>query len=216
MQETQPWVSPQEYLHLERRAATKSEYFNGQIYALAGASPRHTAIAANVITALHARFKGRPCTVHTGDLRVKASPTGLYTYPDVVVVCGQPRFDDAQKDTLLNPTLIVEVLSESTEAYDRGRKFDHYRRIESLTDYLLIAQDAALIEHRSRQSVDQWLVGFYMGLETSVPLPSLDCSLPLVEAYDKVDWPDEGAARGWLRAVKEPQEEYAIEHPGSN
>ena len=211
MKQTQIWMSPQEYLDQERLATTKSEYFNGEVYALAGASPRHTAIAANVIAALHARFKGRPCTVHTGDLRVKVSPTGLYTYPDVVVVCGQPKFDDAQKDTLLNPTLIVEVLSESTEAYDRGRKFDHYRRIESLTDYVLVSQESALIEHRSRQSANKWLVSFYMGLKTVVPLPTLDCELPMTEVYDKIDWPDEDSANGWMRAVKEPTEEYQVE-----
>lgn len=213
MQQHQPYVTPQEYLERERRAETKSEYFNGEIYALAGASLRHTVIAANVIATFHAQFRGRPCTVHTGDLRVKVNPTGLYTYPDVVVVCGQPTFDDAQKDTLLNPTLIVEVLSESTEAYDRARKFDHYRKLESLTDYLLISQDLALVEHRVRQSADKWLIGFFMGLDTVVAIPSLDCELPLADVYDKIDWPDEDAARGWLRAIKEPPLEYQIERP---
>ena len=202
------YLTPQEYLDYEREAETKSEYYNGEIYALAGASPRHTVIAANVIVSFGVQFKGRSCTVHTGDLRVKVSPTGLYTYPDVVVVCGPPRFDDAHKDTLLNPTLIVEVLSESTEAYDRMGKFEHYRKLESLTDYLLISQERAWIEHRARQSEIKWLTGYYMGLETVVPIPSIDCELPLADVFDKIDWPDESSARGWLRAVKEPAPEY--------
>ena len=202
------YLTPQEYLDYEREAETKSEYYNGEIYAMAGAGPRHTVIAANVIVSFGTQFKGRSCTVHTGDLRVKVSPTGLYTYPDVVVVCGPPRFDDARKDTLLNPTLIVEVLSESTEAYDRMGKFEHYRKLESLTDYLLISQERAWIEHRARQSEIKWLTGFYMGLETVVPIPSIDCELPLADVFDKIDWPDESSARGWLRAVKEPAPEY--------
>lgn len=216
MLKQQFYVTPQQYLELERRAEAKSEYFNGEVYALAGASPRHTTIAANVIISLGLQFRGRPCTVHTGDLRVKVNPTGLYTYPDVVVVCGQPKFDDARKDTLLNPTLIVEVLSESTEAYDRTRKFEHYRTLESLTDYLLISQDAAWIEHRARHATDRWLIGFYMGLETVVPISSLGCELPMAEVYDKIDWPDEDSARGWLRAVKEPAMEYRVERTTTN
>lgn len=209
-------VTPEEYLDSERRAETKSEYYNGEIYAMAGASPRHTVIAANVIATLHAQFRGRPCTVHTGDLRVKVSPTGLYTYPDVVVVCEQPKFDDAQQDTLLNPTLIIEVLSESTEAYDRTRKFEHYRTLESLTDYLLVSQERAWIEHRARHSANRWLVGFYMGLETVVPIPSLGCELSMAEVYDKIDWPDENSARGFLQAIKEPPMEYQLERSDAN
>lgn len=205
------YLTPQEYLELERQAETKSEYFNGEIYALAGASPRHTVIAANVIVSFGIQFKGRSCTVHTGDLRVKVNPTGLYTYPDVVVVCGPLRFDDAQKDTLLNPTLIVEVLSESTEAYDRTGKFEHYRTLESLTDYLLISQEKAWIEHRARQSDIKWLTGYYMGLDIVVPLPSIGCELRLADIYDKIDWPDENSARGFLQAVKEPAMEYRVE-----
>ncbi|MCB0253365.1 MAG: Uma2 family endonuclease [Anaerolineae bacterium] len=211
LQQKPSYVTPQEYLDYERQAETKSEYYNGEIYALASASPRHTVIAANIIVSFGVQFKGRSCTVHTGDLRVKVSPTGLYTYPDVVVVCDKLRFDDARKDTLLNPTLIVEVLSESTEAYDRTGKFEHYRTLESLTDYLLVSQEKAWIEHRARQSDIKWLTGYYMGLETIVPLPAIDCELRLADVYDKIDWPDESSARGWLQAVKEPAPEYATE-----
>ncbi len=207
-QKTKQWISPEEYLAIEREAEFKSEYIAGEIYAMAGASPRHTLISANTIASLTVRLRGRQCTVHTGDQRVKVGPTGMYAYPDVVVVCGIPRFDDKQKDTLLNPTLLVEVLSRSTEDHDRTTKFYHYRKLESLTDYLLISQDSALVEHRTRQGSDRWLMSFFMGLETVVPLATLGCELPLAEIYDKIEWPDEDAARGWLRAVREAQEPY--------
>lgn len=209
--QTQPGVSPQDYLALERVAAEKSEYFNGQIYAMAGASPRHTLITANTIACLHAVLKDRPCAVHTGDLRVKVSPVGLYTYPDVVVVCGRPYFDDEQQDTLLNPTLLVEVLSKSTEAYDRTRKFEHYRWLESFTDYVLISQERALVEHWARRPDNRWLGSFYMGLENIVPIESLGVELATADIYDKIEWPDPDSARGWLSAIKEPGEVYAVD-----
>jgi Uma2 family endonuclease len=207
-QRQQSWITPEDYLAWERQADTKSEYWNGEVYAMAGASPRHTLITANTITSLSIRLRGRPCTVHTGDLRIKISPTGMFAYPDVVVVCGAPRFDDKQQDTVLNPAVLVEVLSKSTESYDRGTKFEHYRTLESLTDYVLISQDHALVEHRARQGADRWLMSYYMGLDTILPLEWLGFGLPLAEIYDKVGWDDDDAARGWLRAVKEPQEPY--------
>ncbi|MEZ4768969.1 MAG: Uma2 family endonuclease [Caldilineales bacterium] len=215
MLKQQLYLTPQEYLEHERQADTKSEYFNGQIYALAGATRSHNLIVTNTVLSLGTKLRDRRCEIYAADMRVKVSPTGLYTYPDVVVVCGSPRFDDAHKDTLLNPTLIVEVLSESTEAYDRTGKFEHYRTLESLTDYLLISQEKAWIEHRARRSDIKWLTGYYMGLETVVPLPSIDCELRLADVYDKIDWPDESSARGWMRAVKEPVEEYQIAHPAA-
>ncbi len=203
------WISPEDYLAWERQAETKNEFVNGEIIAMAGASPNHTLIAANTIIGLGSRLKGGPCRVHAGDLRVKVNPTGMYAYPDIVVVCGTPRFDEKQQDTLLNPTVLVEVLSKSTESYDRTTKFYHYRTLESLSDYVLISQDSALVEHRVRQTANRWLVSFYMGLEAAVPLGSLDCELPLAEIYDHIEWQDEDAASGWLRAVKEPQAIYA-------
>ncbi len=138
-----PFLSPQEYLALERQAETKSEYYAGEVFAMAGASRRHVKIMVNTVVSLAAQLKERSCEVFTSDMRVKVSATGLYTYPDVAVVCGKPRFDDDQEDILLNPTVIIEVLSKSTEAYDRGEKFALYRALESMTDYLLIAQDIA-------------------------------------------------------------------------
>src|SRR5215510_15498100 len=116
----QPHLTPEEYLALERKAGYKSEYFAGEIFAMSGASEQHNLIVANVVATLHTQFRNRPCKVYASDMRVKVSPTSLYTYPDVVALCSEPRFDDDQKDTLLNPTVIIEVLSPSTEAYDRG------------------------------------------------------------------------------------------------
>lgn len=132
--------TPEEYLTLERQAQCKSAYYAGEIFATAGASRWHNLIVTNVLRELSLQLKGRPCTTYPSDMRVKVSPTGLYTYPDVTVVCGEAQSEDHQQDTLLNPTLIVEVLSESTEAYDRGGKFAHYRKLPSLLEYVLITQ----------------------------------------------------------------------------
>jgi Uma2 family endonuclease len=137
----------EEYLALERQAQCKSEYYAGEIFAVAGASRWHNLIVANVIGELRSQLKGQPCTTYPSDMRVKISPTGLYTYPDVTVVCGEAQFDDTQQDTLLNPTLIVEVLSESTAAYDRGGKFAHYRKLATLMEYVLITPTKPHIEH---------------------------------------------------------------------
>src|SRR5947208_11419299 len=128
-----PGITPEEYLAIDHKAEYKSEYFNGEMLAMSGASEQHVSIVANVMYLLVGQLKRRPCKAYSSDMRVKVSPTGLYTYPDVIVVCGQPQFADEQKDTLLNPTLIVEVLSESTKDYDRGEKFEHYRTLASLS-----------------------------------------------------------------------------------
>ncbi len=138
-----PFLTPQDYLALERQAETKSEYYAGEVFAMAGASRKHNTIVTNLAYLLVGQLKGRSCEVYNSDMRVKVSATGLYTYPDLVVVCGKPRFDDDQEDTLLNPTVIIEVLSKSTEAYDRSEKFAQYRALELMADYLLIAQDIA-------------------------------------------------------------------------
>jgi Uma2 family endonuclease len=180
-------ITPEEYLAIERQAAYKSEYFNGEMFAMSGASPRHVLIVTNVVAELRRQLKQRPCTVYSTDLRVKVSPTGLYTYPDVIVVCDQPQFNDEQKDTLLNPTLIVEVLSESTKDYDRGEKFEHYRTLTSLAEYVLIAQDKPHFEHFVRQPDNRWLLAETNRLEDTIHLPSIACDLALAEIYDKVD-----------------------------
>jgi Uma2 family endonuclease len=184
--QTRPRLTPEEYLALERAAETRSEFFNGVMFAMAGASEEHVLIVVNVAGELRAQLRGRPCRTYSTDMRVKVSETGLYTYPDVVVVCGEPQFDDEHRDTLLNPTAIIEVLSPSTEAYDRGEKFAHYQRRASLHEYVLIAQDRYRVEHYVRQPDGQWLYSETRGLDGTLHLPSIGCDLALAEVYDKV------------------------------
>ena len=185
--QAQKHYTAEEYLALERQAQCKSEYCAGEIFAMAGASRWHNLIVTNVLRELSLQLKGRPCTTYPSDMRVKISPTGLYTYPDVTVVCGEAQFEDTRQDTLLNPTLIVEVLSESTEAYDRGGKFVHYRKLPTLLEYVLITQTKPHIEHYIRQPDHRWLLEEAEGLHGTVHFPAIDCHLPLAEAYDKVD-----------------------------
>jgi Uma2 family endonuclease len=130
----------EEYLALERKSPIKHEYHDGEMFAMAGVSRAHSLIAGNLFRVVSTQLVDRPCEVHINDIRVLVSPTGLYTYPDIVTVCGEARFEDSEVDTLLNPNAIVEVLSASTEAYDRGKKFAHYRRLESLQEYVMVAQ----------------------------------------------------------------------------
>lgn len=180
-------ITPEEYLALERKAERKSEYHNGEIFAMAGTSESHNLIVANVIAELRTGLKRSDCKVYPSDMRLKIPSTSLYTYPDVVVVCSKPQFDDEHQDTLLNPILIVEVLTQSSEAYDRGKKFEYYRKIESLAEYLLISQDSHKIEHYSRQPENQWLLSEMAGLQNMVELAAIGCELDLAEVYDKVE-----------------------------
>ena len=182
-------ISPmtiEEYLAGERTSPAKHEFLNGQVYALAGASRNHNLIVANLIAELHSQLKQRSCTVFPSDLRIKISATGLYTYPDVSVVCGETWFDDSHQDTLLNPTLIIEVLSPSTEHYDRGGKFQHYRQIPSLREYLLVAQEPYHIEHYSRQAANQWLLSEIDDPQAVLELRSIQCRLTVQEVYAKL------------------------------
>ena len=175
----------EDYLKLERSASSKSEFHDGQIFAMTGASRKHNLVSGNIYRELSLQLKKHPCEAYVNDMRVKAAQANSYHYPDIAVVCGTPKFEDAQVDTLLNPTLLVEVLSPSTEAYDRGGKFAHYRKIETLREYLLVAQDKPSIERYVRQG-DVWILTEAVGLEASVPLESIDCVLSLREVYDKV------------------------------
>ena len=207
-----PFLSPQEYLAMERQAETKSEYYAGEVFAMAGASRKHNTIVPNLAYLLVGQLKGRSCEVYNSDMRVKVSATGLYTYPDLAVVCGKPRFDDDQEDTLLNPTVIVEVLSKSTEAYDRGEKFAMYRALESMTDYLLIAQDIARLEHYARQPDGSWRFLESVGLDAVAVIDSIQCRLSLADVYDKVDLAEPRRAPR-LVVVKEQGEEYTPSPP---
>lgn len=184
--QTRSHLSVEEYLEAERRAETKSEYLDGEVFAMTGGSRRHNLVMTNLIREVSQQLKNRPCEVYPSDLRVHIPATGLYTYPDLVVVCGDPRFEDQELDTLLNPTLIIEVLSPTTEAYDRGKKFEHYRTIESLAEYVLVSQDAPRIEQYVRQEGGSWLLTATPGLDSRMILASVGCELALAEVYDKV------------------------------
>jgi Uma2 family endonuclease len=177
----------EEYLSLERSRPERHEYFAGEMFAMGGASERHNLIVTNVVGELRLQLKSQPCRIYANDMRVKVAPTGLYTYPDIVVVCGEARFDDEQRDTLLNPTLLVEVLSKSTEAYDRGEKFEHYRKLDSLAEYVLISQEKVHVDHYLRQPDRHWLLSETGTLDSTVRLAVIGCDLALAEIYDKVD-----------------------------
>jgi Uma2 family endonuclease len=177
--------SPQEYLALERKADFKSEYYDGFITAMAGTSREHNLITLNLGREISSQLKKRPCEAYVSDMRVHVDRTGPYTYPDVVVVCGEPQFEDDEVDTLLNPTVIVEALSPTTEAYDRGKKFLHYRRLPSLREYVLVSQDKVLVERYTRQG-DDWLLTELNQINDTLRLASIDCEVPLREIYAKV------------------------------
>jgi Uma2 family endonuclease len=180
-------LTPQEYLARERIAETKSEYYQGEVFAMAGARRGHNLIVGNTVAELRDALLHRPCEVYPSDMRVKVSATGLYTYPDVSVVCGEPRFEDSVEDTLLNPLMIVEVLSKSSEAYDRGKKFHQYDWIDSLQDYVLIAQDEYRIDRFTRQPNGLWSLAHACGIESEIELPSLQVTLRLAGVYSKVN-----------------------------
>jgi Uma2 family endonuclease len=188
---TQPktFLTPEQYLQIEREAEYKSEYYQGEMFAMAGAGWVHNLLVANLIAGLHPQLRSRPCRVCPSDMRVRVRATGLYTYPDVVVVCGEPQFLDERRDTLLNPSLLIEVLSPSTEAFDRGQKFEHYRSIESLGEYLLVASDRVHVDLYTRQPDGRWLLTSAGRLEDSLDLESVGCRLALADLYEKTDLP---------------------------
>ena len=175
-----------EYLALERAAEHKSEFVNGRIYAMTGASFPHNLIVLNLSAEIRARLRGGPCSVLVNDMRVKVSQTGMYTYPDVVALCEPPRLEDEHADTLLNPAVIVEVLSASTERYDRGDKFAHYRKIESLREYILVAQDRVRIEQYVRHG-ERWMLGEISDPTGSLRIEALGCEVALRDIYDRVE-----------------------------
>ena len=181
-------ITPEEYLALERNAEIKSEYFDGEMFAMSGATREHTQIAANITAQFDNQFMDRPCEVYPLEMRTKVAATGLYTYPDLAVVCGEPRFEDAYMDTLVNPDLIIEILSRSTESYDRGKKFAHYRNVDSLREYVLVAQTECRIERFCRQDDGNWLYSENTDPDGSIELTSVACRLSLSRVYHKVDF----------------------------
>ena len=180
--------TPAEYLKMEEAAEYKSEYYAGEIFAMAGGSSDHNLIAGNLHTALNQSLDTKPCRVYINDMRLLIQLDGLYTYPDVMVVCGKIRFDDRRNDTLTNPILIVEVLSESTREYDRGEKFKFYKQIPSLQEYILVESENARVECYRRGDGDKWMIEIHEGLDAVVKLESVECEISLRRIYNKVSW----------------------------
>lgn len=199
----QTHLTPEEYIALERKAipdadTVRSEYVKGKIIAMSGASREHNLITNNISGELRNLLKGSGCETYASDMRVSAPVTPSYFYPDVVVVCEEPRFEDDVFDILLNPIILVEVLSPSTEAYDRGEKFSYYRHLASLQEYILVSQDKVLVERYRRPqkhetepvTAKDWIFTAFQALEDILPLTAIQCELPLQEIYERVTFPD--------------------------
>jgi Uma2 family endonuclease len=180
-------LTPAEYTALERGSEQKHEYLRGEVFAMAGASPKHNLVSGNLIRALGERLRGRRCAVMPSDQHVYIETTGLGTYPDVTVLCGPANYSREFPQSLVNPSILVEVLSPSTEAYDRGAKFDHYAKIASLGEYVLVATDRFAVDHYLREAGGTWRLTTSRGLGASLRLPSVDATVPLAEIYENID-----------------------------
>jgi Uma2 family endonuclease len=180
------YFTPEEYLILSRRATYKSEYIDGGIFAVVNESKAHHLIVGNLFTALHKQLKKRPAFIYALNMSVQVNPSGLQTYPDIVVTGDDEAFVDAYQDTLLNPIVIIEVISDSTEMYDRGFKFKWYCQVDSLKEYFLIAQDKYLIEQAVRQADNEWLWTKKNNQKEIIFISSIDCQITLAEVYQKV------------------------------
>ena len=182
-QEYLPVVSSEEYLRFERDSETRHEFLDGIVYAMAGESPDHSTICFNLAAVTGPQLRDTPCRGFSPNMKVRAGLGGLYAYPDLMIVCGKAKFHDQHGDVLLNPLVIFEVLSPSTEKYDRGEKFRRYQQIESLPDYVMVSQDQARIEHHHRQTDGTWKEAEVRGLDGVLVLSSIDCRIPLAEVY---------------------------------
>ena len=185
----QTYLTPAEYIDVERKAVTKSEYLSGQIVAMSGASNAHNIITMNTANQLYNQLFDRDCLVYASDMRVRVHAPVSYFYPDIIVVCGEPRFEDDVFDTLLNPTVVVEVLSPSTAAYDRREKFTRYQQIASLKEYVVISQNRVHLEHHLREE-NQRRTTEFQKLEDVVPVTSIECELLLGHVYRRVTFSD--------------------------
>jgi Uma2 family endonuclease len=180
-------LTPEQYLEIERQAERKSEYYAGEMFAMAGATATHNIIVSNILGRVHSQLESRKCWAFGSDMRVRATSTGLYTYPDISAVCGTAVFSDQHQDTLLNPDLIVEVLSPSTESYDRGRKFENYRTIASLSQYVLVASDRIRVDVYTREPNGSWMLRSFDSPGDLVELSSLDVRLTIEQIYQKTE-----------------------------
>ena len=189
--------TPDEYLRLERQTVERHEYLDGQMYAVAGESLEHSTIVSNINAILNYQLRGKPCRVLQPNMKVRSrlstdpSATGLFSYPNCLVICGDPIFHDVHRDVLINPQVIIEILSRSTKAHDRGEKFARYRQIESFAEYLLVSQYRPSIEHFTRQPNGDWIMHPETSIEGSIVITSIGCKLDLTEVYDRIDFVDE-------------------------
>ncbi|HLG16526.1 MAG TPA: Uma2 family endonuclease [Blastocatellia bacterium] len=197
-QRSEPRYTIEEYLALERQAEQRHEYLDGYIFAMAGESSAHADISINVVREVSTQLRGTPCRVRSKDTKVRSGPSsthprttgGLFSYPDAVVICGEPQYHDEHQDVVINPSVIIEVLSESTEAFDRGAKFLRYQTWSpTLTDYVLVSQHAPILEHFARHGDGTWSYAVYQGLDASLRINSIDCTLKLADIYDRVVFP---------------------------
>lgn len=186
------YISEEDYLTMEAVSPVKHEYFDGEIFQMAGASERHNNVAGNIYSELHSQLKKRTCKVYQNDMRLYIEKEGIYVYPDVLVVCGKPEIKKYKGlDNILNPILIIEVLSESTADYDKSTKFEQYRTIESFREYLLVSQHAKQIIRYTKQSDGSWNLMDFIGDKTEIELVSIECTLTMDDIYDKVEFEDE-------------------------
>ena len=197
---TKPLFTVDQYLALERASEERHEFLDGQIYDMAGESGEHGDISVNLVAAVHNQLKGTPCRARSKDTKVRSGPeprspqstSGMFSYPDLVVICGEPEYHDAHSDIVLNPTVIGEVLSPSTESFDRGKKCERYQTWnQTLKDYLLISQGEQKIEHHVRQADGSWLMHRYTGLDSKLFIASISCTLKLSDVYDRICFPQD-------------------------
>ena len=188
------FLTPEQYLEIERKAEFKSEYYQGEMFLMGGAREAHNLIVFNLAGVIGVQLRKRRCRAYVNDMRVCVNATGMYTYPDAVVVCGEPQFLDETRDTLLNPSLIVEVLSPSTEFCDRVRKFEHYRAVQSVSEYLVVSSERVSAELYTRQPDGRWLLTTASRMEDSLDLQSVGVHLALADLYEKVEFPAPPAA----------------------
>lgn len=192
------YYSLEEYLAREEVAEEKHEFYRGEIFLMSGGSPRHNRIAVNVLGQLYVQLRGKPCQPYNSDQRIAVKKYPLHTYPDISIICGKLVLDTADKQAATNPHTLFEVLSPTTESYNRGRKFEFYRSLPSLQEYILVAQDRPAVDRFVRQESGQWLLFDYHGLDATIPLPDLGCELRLADIYEGVvfEEPQEDAAAG--------------------
>ncbi|WP_446008365.1 Uma2 family endonuclease [Candidatus Electrothrix sp.] len=185
--QSQSWISPEEYLNIERRSTSRSEYVDGEMFAMAGATRQHNRISSNLVSEINQHIKSGDCNIYSSDLRVHVPSTGYFTYPDIVITCGKEEFTDAHNDVLVNPLVIIEILSDSTASIDRGKKFEQYRELASFVEYLLIEQRTPHIEQYILYDAQEWRYRTIRGIDEQVIIQAIDCTLLLRDIYHKVD-----------------------------